>query len=182
MQPFEGIPNNRTEAERLFDEDQQDREKNLDKTDPALFAEREKARYQKAQETFERFERNPQAVSAQDLFHLALLFQHGQTPEDYSKAYALALEAEQRGVEEAGQLAAAAEDRHLISLGKPQKWGTQFIRTNEGWRYAAPVEEDALSGITDEMRQSKNVPARESQLQKIAEIYPEPLGGMDNKK
>jgi len=176
------MPNNQTEAQGLFAEDQQDRENGLDKSDPALFAEREKARYQKAQEMFAQYEQNPQSLSAQDVFHLAFLFQHGQIPEDYNKANILALDAENRGVEDAKWLSAAAEDRYLVSLGKSQKWGTQFVRTEKGWQYAAPLEDEAVSGITDEMRQDKNVPARNSQLQKIAEIYPEPLSGLDDEK
>ncbi len=182
MSSFEKIPNNQTEVKRLFDEDQRDREEHLDKSNPTLFAERERARYQKAQEIFGRYEQNPQSLSVQDVLHLAFLFQHGQTSEDYNRAYVLALAAEKGGVEDAKWLSAATEDRYLVSLGKPQKWGTQFIQTEKGWRYAAPLEEDTLSGITDEIRQSKNVPARDSQLQKIAEIYPEPLSGLDDEK
>lgn len=174
MPSFEEIPNNRIEAEKFFDEDQQDRERHLDKTDPTLFAEREKARYQKAQEMFARYKQNPQTLSVDDIYHLAFLFQHGQTPEDYSKAHELAIEAEKQGREEAKWLTAATEDRYLLSLGKKQKWGTQFMHTAEGWRYATPMEEDTSSGITDDMRQSRNVPARDSQLRIISEIYHEP--------
>lgn len=167
----ERIPNNKTEAENLFDEDQQDRESHLDKTNPDLFAKREKARYQKALEMFARYEQNPEAVTAQDVFFVAFLFQHGQKSEDYMKAHTLALEAEKRGVEEAKWLSAATQDRYLVSIGEPQIWGTQFIKTEKGWQYATPLEDDAVSGITDEMRQRKNIPVRNSQIQKVSETY-----------
>jgi hypothetical protein len=175
MASFEEVPKIPTEAKNLFDDDQRDRVDHLDKTNPAFFAEREKNRYKKAQEIFAQYEQDPQSLAGEDMLHLAFLFQHGQISEDYNKAQKLASEAEKKGVEGATWLSSAAEDRYLVSLGKPQKWGTQFIHTAEGWRYATPLEEDTHSGITDEMRQSRNIPARDSQLRIITEIYPEPL-------
>ncbi|MBP9697850.1 MAG: hypothetical protein KBD65_01525 [Candidatus Moranbacteria bacterium] len=160
MSSFEGIPNQPKEAERLFTEDQLDRENGLNKTDPALFAEREQTRYQKALEMFARYKESPQFFSSEDLYHLSFLFQHGATPEDYKRAHILALEAERQGLEDAKWLTAATEDRYLLSLGKKQKWGTQFILREDGSQHLAPIEDDAVSGITNEMRQSKNVPPR----------------------
>lgn len=162
MSSFEAIPNPKTQLEKLFDEDQKDREDGLDKKDPTLFAEREKSRHQKAQEIFTQYEKDPQSLSDEGVYYLAFLFQHGQTSEDYKKAHQLALEAEKRGVEDAKWLTAATEDRHLLSVEKKQKWGTQFIRAEDGSQRLAPIEEDVTSGVTDEMRQTKNVPPRGS--------------------
>lgn len=160
MSSFEGIPNEIKEAERLFTEDQFDRKSGLNKTDPTLFAEREQVRYRKALEMFAQHKENPSPFSSEDLYHLSFLFQHGATSEDYERAHILALESERQGSEDAKWLTAATEDRYLLSLGKKQKWGTQFIPMEDGSQHLAPIEDDAISGITNEMRQSKNVPPR----------------------
>jgi hypothetical protein len=170
MNSFEGIPNPQSDLKKLFEADQEDRKNGLNESNPEVFAQREENRYQKAQEMFAQYEKNRTLLSAEDVYYLAFLFQHGRTSEDYKKAHELALEAEKQGSEDAKWLSAATEDRYLFSLGKAQKWGTQFIQTKNGWEYAAPLEEDAISGVTDEMRQNKNVPVRGDQLKEISKL------------
>lgn len=91
-------------------------------------------------------------LTSTDHYNLAMLMQHGEHSDDYRLAHALAWTAytmREDGVpkREAGWLAAAAMDRLLISLGRPQWYGTQYHRdpvTNRpGDRY--PYDETALS-------------------------------------
>ena len=64
------------------------------------------------------------APEAADLYHAALLFQHGDNPVDAWRAYALARAATERGDERAHWLTVAAYDRWLMYQSKPQKYGT----------------------------------------------------------
>ncbi len=150
----------KVELKMLVDEDQEDREKRLGTVDPKLFSEKERARHQKALDIFAQYGENPQDFSSEDLYNLAFLFQHGAISEDYERAHTLALEAERQGSEDAKWLTAAVEDRHLLSLGKKQKWGTQFILMGDGSQLLAPIKDDITSGITNEMRRGKDVSPR----------------------
>ena len=62
--------------------------------------------------------------AAEDFFHAARLFQHGDTPEDARQAHTLALRSAQMGHRPAQWMAAAAYDRWLMYQGRPQKYGT----------------------------------------------------------
>ncbi len=55
----------------------------------------------------------------------AMILQHGTRPADFQKAHELAKAAHYGGVTEAEWLAKATFDRWQLSLGKPQKYGTQ---------------------------------------------------------
>jgi hypothetical protein len=64
---------------------------------------------------------------AADLYHAALLFQHGDLVEDVWRAYELARAAAEQGEACARWLTAAAYDRWCMYQGKPQKYGTQYV-------------------------------------------------------
>lgn len=74
---------------------------------------------------------------ADDYFHAALLFQHGDRPEHYRQAQSWAQRSVALGttLPKVAWLACAAEDRWLHSLGRPQVWGTQFMppKDGKGW-------------------------------------------------
>ncbi|MHB1533295.1 MAG: bifunctional nuclease family protein [Acidimicrobiales bacterium] len=100
--------------------------------------------------------------TAEDYFHAAMVFQHGQNLEEYQLAGELASTAAQLGHvgetrwQSARWLIAAAHDRGLRHQDKPQKYGTQFFRVGpdgplELW------EVDATT--TDEERAAYNVPS-----------------------
>lgn len=55
----------------------------------------------------------------------ALILQHGQCPQHFEMAYRLASRAYEAGDADAEWLMQAAYDRWQLSLGKPQKYGTQ---------------------------------------------------------
>ncbi len=112
----------------LFKDDQNDRNSGLSEKDPELFAKRETVRYREAQELYALYERNPELFSGEMKFDLALIFQHGKESVDYQRALELARSSEADGFGGAETLVKATEDRYLLSLGQPQKWGTQAKR------------------------------------------------------
>lgn len=65
--------------------------------------------------------------TARDFYTAGLVFQHGDTPEDYLMAHTLALAALGEGSTESPWLAAATLDRYLHAIGQPQIYGTQTM-------------------------------------------------------
>ena len=61
-----------------------------------------------------------------DVLGAAFVFQHGNCPNHYLLAHTLAEEALKKGNVDAKFIYAATYDRWLISIGKPQKYGTQM--------------------------------------------------------
>ena len=90
-----------------------------------------------------------------DFLNAAFIFQHGEQPNDYLLAHALALSALRLGRADAGWIAAASLDRYLISKGQPQIYGTQFDEAGQ-----APVERDL---IPDTLRRQMSVPELKDQ-------------------
>jgi hypothetical protein len=105
-------------------------------------------------------------ATAQDYYHAALLLQHGNTPEDFRRAQQLAEQAAQLGEPRGVKLHALAEDRYLISIGQPQKYGSQFVCTPpQGWQLQ-PVD----PAVTDADRQQRQMPPLAEQQAKVAEL------------
>ena len=148
------------ELKELFDADQSDRmtmEGNWENPDfVSKVAEKDALRLKRANEIYEEYRSNSITMSNEELVQLAFLFQHSLETNDYQKA----IELGNAAGEEGRWIAAAAEDRWLISKGEKQKWGTQF--THGGGQ--APMLSDEESGITDEMRKGRDIPARAEQL------------------
>ena len=71
--------------------------------------------------------------SAADYFYAALVLLHGVSRDEYATAQYFARTAAQRGDDRAWSVVAAAWDRWLIAAGKPQRYGTQFLRSGDGW-------------------------------------------------
>ncbi len=92
--------------------------------------------------------KNGLVKSAKDHFHAAVIFQHGTSSEDFQTANRLALKAVEldSGYMAAKWLSCASEDRYLRSLGKPQIWGTQFVKLsgNSNWSLA-PFDTTVIS-------------------------------------
>jgi hypothetical protein len=119
------------ELRRLYEADQADRIK----SDGELPAERDwRAIRERDQERRQRISELIQANALQigaDYFHAALVFQHGESLEDYQHAHELATRAAELGDRRGRWLAAAALDRWLTQQGKPQKYGTQYQLTGD---------------------------------------------------
>ncbi|HRW05890.1 MAG TPA: hypothetical protein P5121_12380 [Caldilineaceae bacterium] len=101
-----------------------------------------------------------------DHYHAALLLQHGHDPNDFRRAQQLAEQAAQMGEPRGIKLSALAEDRYLISMGQPQRYGSQFVCTPpQGWQLQ-PVG----PAVTDADREQKQMPPLAEQRAKVAEI------------
>ena len=141
----------------LFVEDQEDRRGEL----RAGLLERDRTRRQKVDELI--------AANAmkepEDFFHAAMVFQHGETLEDYRRAYELAKRGAELGHRGARWLAAAAYDRWLMRQGKPQKYGTQYVSEGERWRLW-----DVDPATTDAERSEWNVPPLAEALRRADEM------------
>lgn len=93
-----------------------------------------------------------------DFAAAALVFQHANSADDFRLAYSLATVAAaiDPGNEAAKLLSAQAWDRMLMRSGKPQWYGTQFVRSRETGRWQLyDIDESAA---TDEQRAALNVP------------------------
>lgn len=88
-----------------------------------------------------------------DYIMAALLFQHGETPDDYLQAHRLAVKAVELEAKDVAWLAATALDRHLVRQGRPAKYGTQNVRM--GGVYRVPRIEPSTS---DEERGAWGIP------------------------
>ena len=103
----------------LFAADQQDRK---DRVAAAEMVARDKARRERVQALLD----SGALQYPIDLYHAAMVFQHGLALADYQRAHELARQSAEQGCEQARWLAAAAHDRWLHRQGKPQKYGTQY--------------------------------------------------------
>jgi hypothetical protein len=92
-----------------------------------------------------------EARTADDFSHAALIFQHGETPSDYLLAHDLSAIALQEGKFET--LAALAEDRWLESIGRLQRWGSQFDWDGN----LKPLFRDGVT-VSDAMREDLMLP------------------------
>lgn len=85
--------------------------------------------------------------NAEDFCNAALIFQHGETVDEIKLAYSLA--STSRALDPADKrcrwLSAAAWDRLLMRLNKPQWYGTQFTKSSTGTWELYPVDETAVS-------------------------------------
>jgi hypothetical protein len=102
--------------------------------------------------------------TAEDFFHAARIFQHGDTSDDAWKAHQLALQSVELGHRPARWLAAAAYDRWLMYQGKPQKYGTQYVSDGKRQRLW-----DVDPVTTDPERAEWDVPNLAEQLRKAEE-------------
>ena len=92
--------------------------------------------------------------TARDFDNAALIMQHGNKPSDYLLAHELAAIAAHKG--NFGSLAALAEDRWLDSVGKQQRWGSQF-----DWEGNVKSMQTTGAVVTDQMRKDMFLPTIE---------------------
>lgn len=144
---------NNAELTRLYEEDQADRAggPNNEKTDWAAVSARDTAR----QERVHQIVAEGGARSADDYYHAAMVFQHGDTDEEIAKAHELSVKAAELDPEHpsARWLAAASKDRLLMRQGKPQLYGTQFRKVDGKW-----ILHEVDPSVTDEERAKWDCP------------------------
>jgi tetratricopeptide (TPR) repeat protein len=134
----------------IRDDDQEDRE--TEKPDWEAIRKRDLRRRARVREILAA----DGVTTAMDYYNAALVMQHGDSAEEYRQAYDLAMRAVAIDPKNTGAawLAAAAEDRYLQCIGKPQIYGTQFRRVSGVWTLD-PIDESA---VTDEERARMHVP------------------------
>lgn len=154
------------ELARLFKEDQDDRaplEKEGKPIDWSVVAKRDEARLARVKELYAA---NRLRTGA-DFYHAAMVLQHAQVAEDFLLAHELCVAAIGKGEERAKWLAAASQDRYLMNIGRPQRFGTQYRTDGPGTAWYL-YQTDA--GVTDELRKTFNVPPLDKARERVAEI------------
>jgi hypothetical protein len=139
------------ELMQIHDQDQADRAGGFEQIDWKQVTPRDQARRKRVDEIIAA----GGAKVADDYYHAAMVYQHGDSPDEIQRAHDLAIKAVELDPKHSAArwLAAAAEDRRLMYEKKPQRWGTQFQRQNGVW-VLWPVD----PATTDEQRAEWNVP------------------------
>lgn len=152
------------ELAAIFDADQADRRGDVDW---ATVMPRDEAREKRVEELLDA----GQAKVSADYFHAAMVFQHGGTPAHAQHAHDLAMQAVKLDENNDGArwLAAASLDRKLMYEGKPQRYGTQFRRTDGPW-----VLWEVDPAVTDAERAEWNVPSLAEQRKRVAAMNAQP--------
>jgi hypothetical protein len=135
------------ELGRLCDEDQSDRTPPKGKSiDLAFIGPRDKARLKRVKELY----RQNLLHTANDYDCAATVLQHGEVPEDFLLAHEFWVVAISKGKNDHDtlSLAAASEDRFLMNIGRPQRFGTQLRSEDNGPIRLYPID----GGVSDELR------------------------------
>ena len=95
--------------------------------------------------------------TANDYYHAALVLQHGEASEDFQLAHDFCVVSMVLGNNDLANasLAAAAEDRFLMSIDRPQRFGTQFRSDGAG----PPRLYRVGSDVSDDLRRLMGVPS-----------------------
>jgi len=134
------------ELRQLYEADQADRRGGQLSPD---VSERDRARRRRVAELLDA----GAVESGEDFFHAAMVFQHGDGLDDYQRARELALRAAELGHRPGRWLAAAALDRWLMRQGRPQKYGTQYRSSGDGYELY-----EVEPATTDDERAEWDVP------------------------
>ncbi|OIO09135.1 MAG: hypothetical protein AUJ52_06930 [Elusimicrobia bacterium CG1_02_63_36] len=149
--------------EEIFQADQKDREKVYESQDAVdALRKADKARRQNVSMMMELGE----IKTKNDLYHAAVIFQHGDEPQDFLTAHRLATLAAIHGHRTSRWLLAASLDRYLMSLNQGQVYGTQFEfnPTEKRYQLKLPVLEHTLLSFEKEMLGIPSVNDRLNQL------------------
>ncbi len=139
------------EVAGLYEEDQADRmPRDGAPIDPADLIPRDRRREARIKALYEA----GGLRTGKDYHRAAMVLQHAAGPEDYLLAHEFCAVALARG-EDARWLAAATEDRFLMRIGRPQRFGTQY--------HAALLDGPVTlyevgPGVTDGLRKELGVP------------------------
>jgi len=142
----------KNELKELYKADQQDRQGAFEDTDWESLRKEDKKRLTRVNE----FYKKSLIKTAEDMFYAAMIFQHGRIPKYFKQAMELSKKSWELGSKDGKWLYPRAEDRYLLSLGKAQIWGTQFIKEkiNEPWKLQEPFDKSAK---TDKERKSMGI-------------------------
>jgi hypothetical protein len=153
--PAVDTPPDHAELAKLREEDQADRRPHEGvAVDGKAVVERDKAREARVKELY----LGGELHTGRDYHSAALILQHAHEPEDYLLAHELCVVAIAKGDKEAIWLCAAAEDRFLMSIQRPQRFATQFTAKSGGPMRLYEVGD----GVTDALRAEFRVPPLET--------------------
>ena len=110
--------------------------------------------------------------------HAALLFQHGETPEDYALARELALLACFHGASY-GNMPMLAEDRLLLHIGQPQRFGSQL---GSNGLPLPPLQAPGPWTVTDAFRLDVFLPPIENKARTSADSQARVMQALDLQK
>lgn len=146
----------------LFDDDQSDRAKVYDTPEAvAQLNERDAARRKRILVMMELDE----IKTKNDLYHTAVIFQHGNTSSDFLIAHRLATLAALLGHRTGRWLLSAALDRYLMSIKQGQIYGTQFeYGSDKKYQLKLPVQDPIILSFEKEMLGIPSVKERLKQL------------------
>lgn len=110
--------------------------------------------------------RASQLAAAEDYYNAAMVLQHGDKPEDFLLAHELATVAAFKGQAGAKWLSAAALDRFLHNIGRPQHFGTQYKYEGD-----SPWTQDPYDrSLPDAVRKEFGVPPMREQKKQLEEL------------
>jgi hypothetical protein len=89
-----------------------------------------------------------QLKTGEDFHDAALIFQHGETADDYLLAHILAVEAVIKGDDRSKWMAAATLDRYLQLIKQPQVFGTQYPALEDKAKAEAASASSLFAGRT----------------------------------
>jgi hypothetical protein len=143
------------ELARMFAEDQADRNPAGGRSiDWAVVRPRDKRRLARVREMY----RGGDLRTGKDYYHAAMILQHSDKPSDYLLAHEFCVVAIGKGEDRAKWLAAASEDRYLMDIGRPQRFGTQYRASGPMAPFRLHEVDD---GVTDGLRREFNTPTLE---------------------
>lgn len=159
------------ELTKLFTEDQADRMPQDGKPiDWSVVGPRDKAREARVKEMYT----TDSLHSGKDFYHAAMVLQHASQPEDYLLAHEMCVVAISRGSADARWLAAASEDRFLMNVNRPQRFGTQYKAQGTAPDAIQWKLYDVDSSVTDSLRRALNVPTLDEAHQREAMMNKKP--------
>lgn len=155
------------ELKGIYDADQKDRETPLGKMlDWEKINPRDAGRRKRVRELIEQGSLN----TGKDYERAAMVFQHGEGPDDILLAHVLAVTAIGKGDPDARWLAAATLDRLLERVGQPQVFGTQFSYTLENGHQTWTMEPYNRTLINPRLREANCVPDQKHQAETLEAI------------
>jgi len=140
------------ELSRMFQADQDDRKPGAQDIDWSVVQPRDDARLARTRELYH----SDALRTGADWWHAAMILQHSSEADDYLLAHEMSVAAVIRGEENARWLAAASEDRFLLQIGRPQRFGTQFEPSNEPGKFRLAATDQ---GVTDQLRGVLSTPS-----------------------
>ena len=148
------------QIERLFSDDQRERQMNPGQPKPHI-AEHDALRRTRLRDLIE----NGGLHTGTDFLKAAIIMQHGLHPDDYLLAHTLAVIAAAQGTPGGTWASAASLDRYLQAIGQRQIYGTQYLlQAHKEWSQD-PYDRTLIS---DPLRACLDVPALPEQKRRLA--------------